>query len=229
MSAGEFFDLIRPAVLIVSALLSTWVLIHARRHRLPLVWSFTWALAAVVLPLVVLPLYVAIRFLRGKERSAPSKDRTRLATFLLPSAYVTALFILIAISEFRAANTVDLHLARATQAKLAGNRQQVIREYRAALALADDPHTRKLLGVELSDEGEWTAAFSELRLAERGGEPDGSLPFRIARLLDALNQPNQALMEYKRFMYSEACLHHTMEVECDVARQRVESAGLGNQ
>ncbi|PWT79678.1 MAG: hypothetical protein C5B44_06515, partial [Acidobacteria bacterium] len=116
MSAGEFFDLIRPAVLIVSALLSTWVLIHARRHGLPLVWSFAWALAAVVLPLVVLPLYVAIRFLRGKERSAPSKDRTRLATFLLPSAYVTALFILIAISEFRAANTVDLHLARATQA-----------------------------------------------------------------------------------------------------------------
>jgi hypothetical protein len=224
MSAGEFFDLIRPAVLIVSALLSTWVLVHARRHGLPLVWSFTWALAAVALPLVAVPIYLAIRLIRKQPKTDPVK-RALWATFLLPSIYLMFLLALIAIWEYRAANAVDLHLARATQAKLAGDRPRVISEYRAALAIKDDPHTRKLLGVELSDEGDWTAAFSELRLAERGGEPDGSLPFRIARLLDALNQPNQALMEYKRFIYSEACLKHMMDAECDVARQRVEGAG----
>ena len=151
-------------------------------------------------------------------------SHTLWATFLLPFFYASSLFALIAIFEYRAANTVDLHLARATQAKLAGNRTQVIREYKAALALDDNPHTRKLLGVELSDEGDWAAALSELRLADRSGEPDGSLPFRIARLLDALNEPNQALTEYKRFIDGETCRRETQSIECEVARQRVQRA-----
>jgi len=224
MSAGEFFDLIRPAVLIVSALLSTWVLVNARRKGFSIVSAFTWAIATALLPLVAFPLYLALGLVRRKTGSADRINRNLWSTFLLPSAYLILLFILIALSEFRAANQFDVHLAKATQAKLAGNRKQVIKEYEAALAIEDDPHTRKLLGIELSDDGDWTSALSELRLAERGGEPDISLPFRIARLLDVLNQPNQALLEYKRFIYSEACVKQLMDAECAAARQRVESA-----
>ena len=222
MSAGEFFDLIRPAFLILSALVSTWVLVDARRKGFPYVWAFTWALGTVVLPFVVFPLYFAVQFLRVKDGEARHTTRTLWSRFLLPSVYLISLFVLIAVSEYRASNTVDMHLARATQAKLAGKRAQVIREYRAALAIEDNPHTRKLLGIELSDEGDWSSALAEFRLAERGGEPDGSLPFRIARLLDALNQRNQALIEYKRFVHSEACVKDPVDPECDVARQRIE-------
>jgi len=67
--------------------------------------------------------------------------------------------------------SVDAHLARGTQAKLTEDHATVIREYRRALALEDDPHTHKLLAIELAQTGQLDEAVSEFRLAQQGGEP----------------------------------------------------------
>ena len=45
-----------------------------------------------------------------------------------------------------------------------------IREYREALKDEDDPHTHKLLAVELANAGYISEAIAEFRLAELGGE-----------------------------------------------------------
>lgn len=94
-------------------------------------------------------------------------------------------------------------------------------QYRAALRDNDDPHTHKLLGIELGAAGYWTDALSELRLAERGGEPDDLSIFRIANLLAVLNLPNQARLEYQRFLNSGACLQNPPDSLCETARRSV--------
>jgi len=223
MSAGEFFDLVRPAFLLLSALLSTWVLVNAYRSGLRNYLSVLWAVATLILPFVVFPVYLTFRILQRKPATSSHGNATSLA--MLAAIYLTGSVGLLFAIEYRESNSVDRHLAKATQAKLAGDRRGAIREYKAALQTEDDAHTRKLLGIELSDEGEWQAALSELLLAERGGEPDPSLPFRIARLLDALNQPNQAVIEYKKFFYSEECSNLPVNSECEVARRRIQEVG----
>ena len=87
-------------------------------------------------------------------------------------------------------------MARAAYAKIRGNRVRSIAEYRAALLEQDDPHTRKLLGIELFEAGYLTEALAELRRAERDGEKDDLVILRIASLLEALGQPHQARLEY---------------------------------
>jgi len=226
MSAGEFFDLIRPAFLVLAALLSTWVLVNAQRGGFGIYISLAWALATFFIPLVVFPLYLAVKLQRHQPPKQSQPVKTPRAGFLTPVLYLTAILTFIAISELRESNSVDMHLARATQAKLAGDRRGAIGEYKEALAIEDDPHTRKLLGLEFSDDGDWVAALAEFRLAERGGEPDNLLPFRIARLLDALNQPNQALMEYKKFVYSDSCVNARPDYRCEVAKRRLEEVAV---
>lgn len=220
MSAGEFFDLVRPALLFLSAVLSTWVLVNAHRSGIRIFGSLLWAIATLILPFVTVPLYLTYKIFRRRSGSASRGNPLLLA--IVSILYLSTMVGLIFAFEHRESNSVDRHLAKATEAKLAGDRRRAINEYKAALQIENDPHTRKLLGLELSDEGEWQAALSELQSAERGGEPDPSLPFRIARLLDALNQTAQATMEYKRFLYSEACTKLQPDSPCEIARQRVE-------
>jgi Flp pilus assembly protein TadD len=143
---------------------------------------------------------------------------------VLPFFYGAALFALIAVSQYREYNAIDAYLARAQQARLAGDRLRAITEYEAAIALDDDAHTHKLLGIELEDSGDWSAALAEFRLAERGGDPDPLLPFRIGVLLEQLNQLNQAEVEYKRFLYGEACSNVPRDQRCDVAAERIAAA-----
>ena len=57
ISAGELFELIRPAALILSALISTWVLASARR-RFPFYVALLWAVATLLFLPIVLPLYL---------------------------------------------------------------------------------------------------------------------------------------------------------------------------
>jgi tetratricopeptide (TPR) repeat protein len=223
MSAGEFFDLVRPVFLVVSALLSTLVFVNARRNGFRLLASFLWAIATLFLPFVVLPLYLLVRLNR---RTDPAKRRDARKVLLVPSLYLLAVLALIALAQYRDYNGVDAHLARATQARLYGDRERAIREYNEALAIEDNSHTHKLLAMELNAGGDWTGALSEFRLAERGGEPDPLLPFRIGVLLDQLHQPNQAAMEFKRFLYSDACLQSLPDSHCEQARVRVDSAKL---
>lgn len=128
---------------------------------------------------------------------------------------------IMALWESRDRASVDAKLARAMQAKTAGNHANAIKEYRAALKLEDNAHTHKLLAIQLRDADELTEALVEFRLAEKGGEPDQTLPFQIAEVLNQLNRP-EAVDEYKKFLASEACTSEPVDDRCGVARRRVE-------
>jgi hypothetical protein len=232
ISAGEFFELIRPAVLVLSALASIWVLGSARRHRFLNYVAIGWALGTLFFPLITLPLYLIARLIR--QQSEPPDDgggsrktfsspapRWRVA---IPLAYATAVLTLVGFYIYRDHQSVDGHLARAAHAKVNGKRARTIDEYRAALELEDNPHTRKLLAIELADSGDWAAALFELRKAEQGGETDDLMPFHIATLLDSLNLPNQATLEYLRFLETRACTQPLPDERCAGARVRVQAA-----
>ena len=234
ISAGELFDLIRPAVLICSALLSTWVLTSARQRLFPIYISAAWALGTLFFPLIIFPLYlIAQSIAKRRERSLPnalskhpadpsqSVVRWKSTVSLLYAAVVLSLTGLYLYRDYR---SLDAHLARASQAKVTGERSRTINEYRAALEIEDNPHTHKLLAIELAEAGDWTEALAQFRLAERAGEPDDSIPFRIATLLEALNHPSEAVLEYQRFLNSDPCTQQLPDSRCEVARARVKSA-----
>lgn len=179
ISAGELFDLIMPAASVISALLSTWVLASARR-RFRFYYAIALAIGTLFLPLIVFPIYLVIMLWR-KRNVLPPRWR-----YSLPLLY--ALIVLTAIVTFFYLDrrSVDAHLARATRAKLVEDSNTAIREYRQALALEDNPHTHKLLAIELANAGYVSEAISEFRLAQQGGEPDDSIPYRISQLEERL-------------------------------------------
>ncbi len=233
ISAGEFFELIRPAALVLSALASIWVLTSARRHRFLNYVAIGWALGTLFFPLITLPLYLIARFIRQRSeqphegpvgrktyRSSPA-PRWSVA---IPLAYATVVLSAIGFYLYWDHQSVDGHLARAAQAKVSGQRGGTIDEYRAALKLEDNPHTRKLLAMELADTGDWTGALFELRKAEQGGETDDRMAFYIATLLDSLNLPNQATLEYQRFLESRVCTQPLPDERCAGASARVQAA-----
>lgn len=241
ISAGELFELLRPAAFVLSALLSIWVLVSTRRLGFRLYIGFLWALGTFFLPFVVLPIYVIVwRRLQRRaespaenssvvnaksqitERVVPAEAQSRQGQRRLvapAAAYGLLLLGATGVYLYRDYNSVDAHLARATQAKLSSQPAQTILEYRAALALEDDPHTHKLLGIELAEAGQWAVALNEFRLAERGGEPDDSLPYRIAQALDAGSEPGEAVAEYRRFLASRACAQELPDERCEAARK----------
>ena len=165
MSAGELFDLVMPAAYVVSALLSTWVLASARK-RFALHYAFAIALATLLLPLVVFPLYLAVLIWRR------TPARPRRWRYLLPLLYAAIVLCAIGMFIYCDSRTVDAHLARAARAKLVDDHQTAIKEYRQALALEDNPHTHKLLAIELANAGYKQEADAEFRLAKQGGEPE---------------------------------------------------------
>jgi hypothetical protein len=231
ISAGEFFELLRPGALVVSGLLSTWVFASARRWRFRFTAAIAWALGTFLFPFIVLPVYLIARasarrsvqpaVLDQEEREEADASTPQRLRFTLPTIYGLALLLLIGIYLYRDYQTVDAHLARATQAKVMNNRAKVIREYRAALRLEDNPHTHKLLGIELAETQEWAEALREFRAAESGGEPDDSLPFHIGQALDASGQPSEAVSHYKRFLSGRACVQALPDNRCEIARQRI--------
>lgn len=216
ISAGELFELIRPGVLFLSALLSTWVFASARK-RFSFYVALIWALATLFLPPVVLPLYLVALLIRRGSKLRFNR-RLRIAA---PLIYAGVVIGGIGFYEYVENRGVDVHLARGAHAKVRGIHGKTIAEYRAALRLNDDPHTHKLLAIELGELGYWTEALSELRLAERGGEPDDFIAYRIGRLLDSLNQPNQANLEYQKFLSSGVCSQGLPDSYCEAAKQRI--------
>jgi hypothetical protein len=213
MSAGELFDLIMPAAFIGSGLLSTWVLASARK-RFQLYYSLGLAIGTLFLPLIVFPLYLVIIIWR-KTVAAPARWR-----YLLPLFYATVVLSAITLFFYFDSRTVDAHLARAARAKLVDDTASAIREYKAALALEDDPHTHKLLAVELANEGSLTQAISEFRLAQQGGEPDDSIHYRLGLLFERLNQDGQAKLEFQNFLLTTTCMQ--VDKRCEVARERLQ-------
>ena len=91
MSAGELFELVMPAAYVASALLSTWVLASARK-RFELHFAFALALATLVLPVVIFPLYLAAIIWRKADKP-PQRWR-----YLLPLLY--AVIVLAAIGLY---------------------------------------------------------------------------------------------------------------------------------
>ena len=180
MSAGEWFELISPAVFLLSALLSVWVLASARK-RSPLHAALGWAIGTLLLPLIVVPVYLALMLL---QRSEVRVVRRRL---LIPLAYGVIVIGAIAFYFYRERQSVDAHLARAVQAKLVDDYATAIREYRRALAREENAHTRKLLAVELALAGQLKEAATEFQLAEQGGEPI-ACPERDARCKAAVEK-----------------------------------------
>ena len=163
MSAGQLFDLIMPAAFALSALLSTWVLASARK-RFQLLYAFGLAIGTLFLPLIVFPIYLVIMLWR-KKVGPPARWR-----YALPLLYAAVSLSAIGIFFYLDSRSVDAHLARATQAKLIEDSNTAIREYRKALALEDDPHTHKLLAVELATAGHIEEAITEFRIADQAGE-----------------------------------------------------------
>lgn len=221
ISAGELFELIRPAALILSAVLSTWVFASALK-RFPFFVALLWAVATLLLPPIVLPLYVLALIFRPVITPGFHRRRRIIATMSFSALALAGTGFYLK-QETRGA---DAHLAQAAYAKVRGNRGRAIAEYQAALKEDDDPHTHKLLGIELVAANYLTDALSEFRLAEKGGEPDDLMILRIASLLDALNLPGQAKLEYQRFLDSEACAQKLPDLRCENARKSVtKSAG----
>jgi tetratricopeptide (TPR) repeat protein len=232
ISAGEFFELLRPSAIVVSALLSTWVLASARRWHSSLHISTMWALATFFLPFIILPLYLISRSAMKRRAATDAGNQTAAPIiryrFVMPAAYGLALLSLIALYLHHDDTSVDAHLARAAQAKVMSQHARAINEYRAALALEDNAHTHKLLGIELAHAGQWAEGLNEFRAAERGGEPDDLLPFRIGQTLDALGRFSESLVEYKMFLNSHACREPLPDDRCAVARQREAKTSLRN-
>ena len=220
VSAGEFFELLRPAALIVSALISTWVFASARRRHYRLVVSVAWAIATFLLPIVVLPIYL-ILLIRRKPRPSAS-DTAEAIKFhrLLPVAYAVVLISLVCVYLYRDYESVDAHLARAAQAKVMGQPERAIREYLAALKLGEDAHIHKLLGIQYAETRQWGNALNEFAAADRGGEPDPSLQFRIAQALDETGQPEQAIQSYRAFLAGPSCTQAVPDERCTIARDR---------
>jgi len=164
MSAGQLFDLIMPAAFAASALISTWVLASVRK-RFQLHYALALAVATLFLPLIVFPIYLVLMMWRPKI-GTPKRWR-----YLLPLLYGAIALLSIGAYFYFDSRSVDAHLARATQAKLVEDSTSAIREYRAALALEDNPHTHKLLAIELANAGFIDEAVLEFRRAEPC-EPD---------------------------------------------------------
>jgi tetratricopeptide (TPR) repeat protein len=197
LSASDLSEWLGPAAFVLSALLSAWVLADARRLRKSYLLAFALALLALLLPPVVLPLYLAARLFTRKETEAGAADETdtsdetktsdeadapgeadararrpRLKRWAVPLAYALALLAAGAFFYARDYRSFEARLARARSANLRGRHERAVEEYRAALRLREDAHTRKLLGLELLEAGRRDEALVELRAAARAGEPD---------------------------------------------------------
>jgi len=164
ISAGELFELIRPIFVVISILLSAWVLASARK-RFSNLLAFAWAIGTLFLPLVVLPVYLSVILIWQWP------VRSRRWRWLLPLAYATILLAGVGMFFRHESGTVDEYLARATQAKLADDYATAIDCYRRALTIENNAHIHKLLAIELANAGELNGAVQELRVAEQGGEP----------------------------------------------------------
>jgi hypothetical protein len=251
ISGAYLFEWLRPALFALAALLSACVLFDARRRGFRLYAVILWTLGSLLLPHVVLPLYLVTYIFTwpGKREAATSTEiatppqaddisvkpsshqpdsqqpapRTSLWRALV-SSVVYAILVLAggALYFYRDLSSLDAHLVRAANARLRNQHELAASEYRAALRLRDDPHTRKLLAIELSAAHQYEEALTEFRAAERGGEPDDALPFHVAQTLEALRRPEAAANELQKFLQSRLCTQTWPDARCTNAQKRLQ-------
>lgn len=215
MSASELFDLLRPIITIISAIVSACVLFSARK-RFPLFLSFLWAIATFFFPLIILPLFLVTLIL---WKRAPLEIKHRFKIPLLYLASILAIFLTYTLIGRR---SVDSHLSRAAFARVRSDKTTAIKEYREALRLEDSGHNHKLLAAALEEAGLYADAINEFRAAQRGGEPDDTIDFRLAILLEQTDKKAEALNEFKKFLMSETCSQ--VDERCTSARERIAAA-----
>jgi tetratricopeptide (TPR) repeat protein len=242
-SAGEAFELLRPAAFLLAALLSTWVLASTRRRGFSTLMICLWTVGTLIAGPVIFPLYVIyLLFAGGRQNPGPQdsmgeieKAATQSATssasdesqrpmkmrWALPFLYLLIVIAAESLIYYRDRHSVDAYLARANTARLMSTPDKAIAEYRAALRLEDDPHTHNLLGIDLAATKRWDEALKEFRAAQTGGEPDPMLSFRLGNALSALGRNAEAETEYRRFLMSQPCEQSQPDARCDVARKRV--------
>lgn len=226
ISAGEFFELFRPAALAISALLSTWVLAGALRQRFRLRWTLGLTAGTFFFPFIIFPLYLIARYWKSNSPETTVVElprRTRMRR-LVTLGYGITLLTLVGTYFFSDYRSVDAHLARASQAKVMNQRDRAIREYRAALNIEDSPHIHKLLGVELAEGSQCEEALREFRAAESGNEPDVLLPYRTGRVLQALGRVAEAKIEYEKFLASAACKQTPSDDRCAIASEQIHTS-----
>lgn len=208
----------RPAGFVLTAILSTWVLSDSLRKRFPVALIIGWTLGTLLFPPVIFPLYLIFRFAFRNRKKTEKTERLWRA---LPIIYLLSLLSFGALLYLLDYKSVDAHLARATHARLLGDREKSIRELRAALAIEDHAHTHYLLGVELEEAGRSEEALTEFRAAERGGEPDSELHFHLGTTLDALNKRDEANNEFRKFLTSPLCTQTPPDVRCAAIETRL--------
>lgn len=245
ISAGDVSEFLRPAFYLLSVLASAWVFASARRRAFSPFAVWSWAAATFILPAVAFPLYLVARMFTSREstteedestpneetelkdgESAGEEDEQQVAAplrrrLLPPLLYAAALLLAGGIYFYQDYQSFDAHLARAARAKLNGRRAQTLSEYRAALRVREDAHTRKLLGLELLDEGLAGEAVSELRAAGAGGEPDEKLAYHTGLALDAAGRRDEAESFYLSFLRGDLCARTPPDAACMNARARV--------
>jgi tetratricopeptide (TPR) repeat protein len=237
VSAGQLFELMLPVSFALTVLVSAWVLASARRQGFGAGAVTLWTLGTLFFPLIILPLYLIVRSARRRrERESvkgESDDENRADESVaqeppslplrraLPLLYLVSMLGLAGLYFYMDWRSVDAHLARANQARVEGQRERVIAEYRAALQLEDDAHTHNLLGKELSAGQRYAEALAEFRTAERMGELDEELSFNIAVSLDQLNRQAEAKAEFERFLNGPLCREMAYDARCEGARQRL--------
>jgi tetratricopeptide (TPR) repeat protein len=165
----------------------------------------------------------------GVAAGRVEKSRGWRQGFTLPLAYAAVLLALGSVYFALDWQSFDAHFARARRAKLRGDAERTLREYRAALGRREDAHTRKLLGLELLREGRAAEALAEFRAAARGAEEadgaegteDDSLTFYEARSLDVLARREEAAEAYRTFMAGPTCDRDPADARCISARERL--------
>ncbi|MER3427731.1 MAG: hypothetical protein C4334_06470 [Pyrinomonas sp.] len=219
ISAYELSETFHPMAFFLSAFVSAFALADLQRIRAPKLMLLLVPIVVFWVPTVALPLYSIFR-LYGKPTFAQTKAFHRGWWRALPLLYAMALSIAGIMLQRMDARAFDAHLARASAARLHNDHRRALESYRAALALREDAHTRKLLADELLTLGQIEEAVVEFRLARDGGEPDDSIAFRLASALEALGRKEEALAEYRRFAQSARCRADEEDPVCLAARHK---------
>jgi tetratricopeptide (TPR) repeat protein len=240
LSAGELFELLRPAVFLFSAILSAWVLASARRRGIRPIPVALWTIGTLVAPPVAFPLFLAWRIFtnrkqQSKEARAVSEadssepDESESAQpsapgryrFLLPWTYLLLVIAIGVLYFYRDSHSIDAYLSRGNAARIMNSPERTIAEYRAALRLEDNPHTHNLLGRELAEQKRWSEALTELEMAKAGNEPDPVLPYVLAVALEQNGREDDAEEEFKQFLNSSPCHSQPPDPRCENARLRL--------
>jgi tetratricopeptide (TPR) repeat protein len=214
ISVGDLSEIFGPVLFLVAAFLSARVFYDSRRRGSSALAVAGWTILTLLLPPVILPLYLTARMREPHSSTGPRRLAAPIVYFLVLVLAGGAYF-------YRDYTSFDAHFGRARRAQLLSRRESAIREFRSALEKRDDPHTHKLLGMELLGARRWEEALSEFRAAELGGEPDPTVFFREAFALEMLERPADAAVDYQRFLESEACTRSEPDTLCGQAMARL--------